>query len=153
MRKKRIEVSKLPLWRYLQHSRVLVVLSAPLIYLCLIPFLLLDLLISIYQVACFPLYGIRKVRRGDYLVFDRARLLYLNGLERLNCLYCSYANGLIVYVAEIVGRTEQHWCPIKHAHQVTTQHSRYSSFLPYGDATASSNRLEEVRSGFRDLNL
>jgi hypothetical protein len=143
--------SKTPLWEYLRHSRLLVALSAPLIYLCLVPFLLLDLLIFVYQVICFPIYGIPKVQRADCFIFDRGKLLYLNALERLNCVYCSYANGLIRYVAEIVGRTEQHWCPIKHAHHVVTKHSRYERFLPYGDAEAYRKQMEEVRRSFRDL--
>jgi len=45
---------------------------------------------------------------------DRSKLHYLNALESLNCV-CCYANGLTAFVAEIAGRTEQHWCPIKHA--------------------------------------
>jgi hypothetical protein len=46
-----------------------------------------------------------------------------------NCRYCSYANGLIAYVAEIAGRTEQHWCPIKHSQGIPIHHSRYDQFF------------------------
>lgn len=73
------------LWKCLLHSRFLVVLTSPLIYACVIPFLLMDIFISIYQAACFPVYGIPCVRRSDYLIFDRAKLQYLNGIEKLNC--------------------------------------------------------------------
>jgi hypothetical protein len=92
-----------------------VVLTAPVIYAVIVPLVLLDLFVTIYQRVCFPVYGIPKVNRGDYLIFDRHHLAYLNALEKLNCAYCSYANGLIAYVREIAGRTEQYWCPIKHA--------------------------------------
>jgi hypothetical protein len=143
---------KTPLWRYVRGARLLAVLSAPIIYLCLIPFLLLDLFLSFYQAVCFPVYGIPKVRRADYLIFDRGGLLYLNVLERFNCTYCSYANGLIAYVTEIVGRTEQHWCPIKHAHRCASQHGRYNHFLPYGNAGAYRERLDDVRDAFEDVN-
>jgi hypothetical protein len=68
-----------PLWQYARHSRVMVALTAPLIYFCVIPFLLLDIAVSIYQGICFPIYGIPIVQRADYLIFDRGRLLYLNG--------------------------------------------------------------------------
>jgi hypothetical protein len=103
---------------YLLNARPLVVLTAPVIYVVIVPLVLLDLFVTIYQRVCFPVYGIPKVNRGDYLIFDRHHLAYLNALEKLNCAYCSYANGLIAYVREIAGRTEQYWCPIKHARRV-----------------------------------
>ena len=100
---------------YLLNARPLVVLTAPVIYAMIVPLVLLDFFVSIYQRVCFPVYGIPNMNRGDYLIFDRHHLAYLNALEKLNCAYCSYANGLIAYVREIAGRTEQYWCPIKHA--------------------------------------
>lgn len=33
-----------------------------------------DLLVTFYQWTCFPVYGIAKVMRGDYIVFDRHHL-------------------------------------------------------------------------------
>jgi hypothetical protein len=138
-------------WRYLWHARPAVALTAPLIYACLIPFLLLDLLISAYQTVCFPIYGIPKVRRRDYMLFDRGRLRYLNRVEQMNCIYCSYANGLIAYVREISARTEQHWCPIKHDQQPQAPHSRYPRFLPYGDEHTYRHDIQGVRHDFSDL--
>jgi len=82
-------------WRHLRNTRLMVILSSPLIYACVLPFLLLDAAVSIYQLVCFPIYGIPKVRRKDYLVFDRGRLAYLNTIEKVGCIYCSYANGLL----------------------------------------------------------
>ena len=139
------------LWRHVRSSRPLVILSVPLIYACLAPFLLLDLFVAIYQFVCFPIYGIPKVRRRDYLIFDRGRLAYLNAIEKVGCVYCSYANGLLVYVVEIVARTEQHFCPIKHAHPLAQPHSRYVHFLPYGDAHAYRARSEEVARSYGDV--
>jgi hypothetical protein len=92
---------------YILAARPLVVITAPVIYSVIVPLVLLDLFITVYQAICFPVYGIPKVRRRDYLVFDRHHLAYLNALEKLNCAYCSYANGLIAYVREIASRTEQ----------------------------------------------
>lgn len=128
-----------------------VTLSCPLLYACLIPFLLLDLFVSVFHAVCFPIYGIPKVRRSDFVVFDRARLRYLNALERLNCIYCSYANGLAAYVAEIAARTEQHWCPIQHRREPRHKHSRYARFMPYGDARRYRENVEQVRNDFSDL--
>jgi hypothetical protein len=120
--------------RYILHARPLVVLTAPVIYALIVPLLLLDLSVMLYQTVCFPAYGIDKVRRSDYLVFDRHHLAYLNALEKLNCAYCSYANGLIAFVREVAARTEQHWCPIKHARRVIAAHAYYAGFIDYGDA-------------------
>jgi len=92
------------------------------------------------------------VHRADYLIFDRSKLRYLNHLERVNCRYCSYANGLIAYVGEIAARTEQHWCPIKHSHEIPSPHSRYDQFLHFGDAAAYREGVERVRCNFDDLN-
>jgi hypothetical protein len=99
---------KAHLLRYVLGARPLIALTAPLIYSLIIPLALLDLFITVYQAACFPVYGIPRVRRKDYLIFDRRYLAYLNALEKLNCAYCSYANGLIGYVREIASRTEQY---------------------------------------------
>ena len=123
-------------WKHLRSTRRLVILSSPLIYACVLPFLLLDAAVAVYQLVCFPIYGIPKVRRKDYLVFDRGRLAYLNTIEKVGCVYCSYANGLLAMITEIAARSEQYFCPIKHAHPLLQTHSRYGKFLPYGDARA-----------------
>ena len=126
---------------YILNARPLVVLTAPVTYSLIVPLVILDISVSIYQAVCFPAYGIEKVRRRDYFTFDRAHLAYLNALERLNCAYCSYANGLIAYVREIAGRTEQYWCPIKHARRMIATHDHYREFVDYGDAEAYRERI------------
>jgi hypothetical protein len=142
---------KKPLWEHLRGTRLPVILSLPLIYGCVVPFFLLDVSVAIYQLICFPIYGIPKAQRRDYMFFDRGRLAYLNAIEKVGCVYCSYANGLLAYIAEIAGRTEQYFCPIKHAADVTPAHSRYANFLPYGDAQAYRARSEEICRDFGDL--
>ena len=111
----------------------------------IVPLVLLDLFVTVYQAVCFPVYGIPKVRRRDYLVFDRHHLAYLNALEKLNCAYCAYANGLIAYVRVIASRTEEYWCPIKHARRLIGAHAYYATFEDYGDAEGYRRRLEELR--------
>jgi len=142
--------AKVALMRYLADARPLVVLTAPFIYALIIPFVLLDLFVSVYQAVCFPVYGIAKVTRGDFFVFDRRHLAYLNGLEKLNCAYCSYGNGLIAYVREIAARTEQYWCPIKHARRRLGTHARYNDFLDFGDAEAYRDQIEPIRNRMRN---
>src|SRR5690348_5270466 len=77
---------------YVLGARPLILLTAPIIYALIVPFMLLDIFVTLYQAVCFPVYGIAKVKRSDYLIYDRAQLGYLNLVEKLNCLYCSYAN-------------------------------------------------------------
>jgi hypothetical protein len=136
---------------YLLRGRFLAYATAPIIYSGIVPFWLLDLFLIVYQGICFPVYGIPKVKRADYFVFDRASLKYLNLLERFNCWFCSYGNGLFAYAAEIAARTEQHWCPIKHAQRLRAPHSRYSHFFDYGDAAQYSKQVETVRNDFVDV--
>ena len=133
------------LFRWLVTDRPQNLITGPLIYGMIVPLVLLDICVSFYQWACFPIYGITKVRRADYLVFDRRHLAYLNIIEKFHCAYCEYGNGLMSYMTEILARTEQYFCPIKHARKILGKHSRYKDFLEYGDATAYGEKLEEFR--------
>jgi hypothetical protein len=139
------------LWAYLRQSELRHVLSAPVIFSVIVPILLLDLVVTAYQRICFPLYKIPRVRRRDYLVFDREHLGYLNMIEKFNCAYCSYANGVIAYVREVAGRTEQYWCPIKHARRIYQAHPYYDGFVDFGDASAYSTELRSLREALREL--
>lgn len=140
---------KTKLLHYVIGARPLVVLTAPVIYALIVPLVLLDIFITIYQAVCFPVYDIPKVARKDYLIFDRRYLAYLNLIEKINCAYCSYANGLIGYVREIASRTEQYWCPIKHARKVIGAHPRYSNFADFGDAQAYKDEVAALAEKVR----
>lgn len=59
----------------------------------IVPLVLLDLWVTLYQRICFPVYGIAQVRRSRHLVFDRRKLAYLNALEAFNCLYAATATA------------------------------------------------------------
>jgi len=139
------------LLNYLKDAQLKHILSAPFIWICIIPVLLVDVTVTLYQWVCFPIYGIPKVQRQDYIVFDRRYLQYLNIIEKINCGYCSYFNGLIGYLQEIGARTEQFWCPIKHARRIKTLHSRYQKFINYGDAEKYRGQIETIRRDFQDL--
>ena len=136
---------------YLKDARPMAIVTAPVIWACLIPAVLMDLMITVYQVICFPVYGIPKVTRGHYIVLDRHNLSYLNFIEKMNCAYCGYFNGVVAYTREIAARTEQHWCPIKHARKVRDIHSRYKYFFDYGDAKRYRKEIETRRREFEDL--
>lgn len=132
---------------YIREANVFSVLTAPIIYSLILPLLLLDLWVTVYQRVCFPVYGIAQVPRRRYFAIDRHKLAYLNGIEKVNCTFCSYANGLIAYVREVASRTEQYWCPIKHARAIPAPHSRYHQFADYGDARRYRNELPTLRRG------
>ncbi len=131
--------------RWLVSYRPQNLITGPIIYSMIIPLLILDLFVSFYQATCFPIYRVAKVRRGDYLVFDRQQLEYLNFIEKFHCTYCAYGAGLIAYVGEIVARTEQYFCPIKHARKILGTQARYARFQEYGEAENYEARLEEFR--------
>ena len=136
--------------KYIGGARPLIVLTAPVIYAVIIPFVLLDLFVTLYQAVCFPVYGLTKVRRQDHIVFDRHRLRYLNAVEKLNCVYCAYGNGLLSYATEIAALTESYWCPIKHARRMHYVHRHYHDFAEFGDAVAYKDRVDRWASHRRD---
>jgi hypothetical protein len=135
--------------RYLIDANPLTILTAPVIYSLIVPIALLDLFVMAYQAICFPVYRIPKVRRGDYLVFDRHHLAYLNVIEKINCAYCSYANGAIAFMREVASRTEVYWCPIKHARRVLGPHSHYQGFADFGDAEGFRAKLAQMKDGVK----
>jgi hypothetical protein len=133
------------IWWYFRTTRFRYVLAAPAIYGMAIPLLLLDVSATVYQYVCSVVYGIPRVRRSDYLVIDRHRLPYLNPVEKIHCLYCSYANQLVEYAREINARSEQFFCPIKHARRTMDPHRRTARFFEYGDARAYHQNLGTIR--------
>jgi hypothetical protein len=144
-----LKVAVLP---WLLNSTIRSVLSIPFIYSMVIPLAFLDITVTIYQHICFRLYNIARVDRSRYVVIDRHQLAYLNGIEKFNCMYCGYGNGVIAYTREIVARTEQYWCPIKHARKVLGTHARYNKFPAYGDAEAYKTERIKLRESLRDTN-
>ena len=136
---------KIGFFRWLVTNRPQNLITGPIIYAMIVPLVMLDAFVSFYQMACFPIYGIAKVKRANYIVLDRQHLAYLNWIEKFHCTYCAYGSGLIAYMNEIIARTEQYFCPIKHARKILGTHAHYAKFLDYGDATDYEARLEEYR--------
>ena len=143
---------KTGLWGYVLRAPLPYILSAPLIYALIVPLVLLDAAITLMQQVCFRIWGVPLVSRGAYLVIDRHHLAYLNPIQKLNCVYCGYANGLMGYCREVTARTEQYWCPIKHARRTLDAHHRAGRFLDYGDAEAWRSELHTVRRNWPETN-
>ncbi len=143
-------VFKKDLYHFFRESNLFNILTAPVIYSLIVPLLLLDVFLFIYQRVCFPFYKVEKVARSDYLIIDRHHLEYLNIIEKVNCIYCGYGNGLLSYALEIASRTEEYWCPIKHAAKVKDPHWRYHCFSEYGDAEGYKDRIAQFRERVND---
>lgn len=109
-------------------------MSIPFIWGVLPAAVIMHVAVFIYQAICFRLYTIERVRLRDYICFDREKLSYLTTIDKLNCAYCSYVNGLFGYMSEIGHRTEYYWCGVKHQNQPANPAFAYQSkFADYGD--------------------
>ncbi len=133
------------LLQYFKEMPFLHLISSPVIYFMVIPAIFMDITLFFYQQIIFRIYKIPFVKRSDYIVFDRHYLAYLNPIEKFNCLYCSYFNGLMQYAAEIAGKTELYFCPIKHAKKVAQTHHYYQQFLNFGDEKDFQQKWQERR--------
>lgn len=131
--------------RYFNEAKIRHIVTSPIIYSVIIPLVLLDIMVTLYQQVCFRAYGIPLVERSKYLTIDRQHLAYLNVIEKFNCMYCGYGNGLMSYVREVIARTEQYWCPIKHATKILDGHRLTENYVDYGDAQAYRDKLEALR--------
>jgi hypothetical protein len=140
-------------FQFLTESPLMSYVVAPVIYSMIIPAVLLDLFVSFYQMICFPVYGMPQVSRKNYISLDRHKLKYLNWIERINCDYCGYVNGVIAYARESASRTEQYFCPIRHALNTKGLHARHGRFLPYGEATDLQKKLVQLRNEVRETKV
>lgn len=117
-------------FRFLKHIIVI-----PLISTVIIPLVIMDIWMEMYHRICFPLCGIPYVKRRNYIkIIDRAKLQYLNWMQKIYCMYCGYGNGVIRYWAQIAGETEHYWCGIQHkkeSHFIAPEHQK--NFSKYGD--------------------
>ena len=127
--------------QYIRHC-----LSIPFIYAVLVPAVLMDIFVSLYNQVAFPLYGVLVVDRSEYVVFDRRNLRYLGPVQRMNCWYCSYLNGLFAYFVEVGARTELYWCPIKSISRPVAPHRLYDRFAENGDTKAWKEKNHGIES-------
>jgi hypothetical protein len=141
---------RIPAWKYVVPTNVRHFLSLPFIYMMIFPALILDLFLTIYNLTALPLYHIPRVKRREYIVYDRQFLSYLNVIQKVNCLYCTYVNGLFAYASELGARTERYWCPIKAAHKPLVHHGWYGDFADYGNPEEWAKKFNDCQV-FQDL--
>ena len=111
-------------------STINAIISMPFIYTPVVPVIVLDLFVMLYESVCFPLYGLERVKRSDFTMIDRNLMTYMSPIQKLNCYYCSYVNNALSYMREVVARTEVYWCPLKEAKQRQKAHHYYEAFAP-----------------------
>jgi hypothetical protein len=124
---------------------VRVLVSAPFIYGMIVPLVFAHGCALAYEAICFPLYGLPKVERRRLIRDFRGQLPYLSWLDRLNCHYCGYANGVIAYLRELALRTEQAWCPIRNKLPKGDRDLPHrKSFAAYGKEAALTDHLKKT---------
>ncbi len=133
------------LWQWFTETPLLHLLSSPVVYMMVFPAMLLDVMLFIYTNVVSRVFKFDFLPRNAYVVFDRQYLGYLNSMEKLNCMYCSYFNGLMAYASAVAGRTELFFCPIKHAKKIAYKHEYYDAFLGYGDEEKYQKKLKKLR--------
>jgi hypothetical protein len=122
----------------------------PFIYGMIIPTVMLDVFLTLYQWIGFSLYRIPRVKRSEFIVYERRFLDYLNLVQKINCLYCSYVNGVFAYAVEIGARIERYWCPIKSAHKPKFSHGWYKDFVDYGNPEDWNEKISDREKVFLD---
>lgn len=145
--KKRNRFYKKSVWDSIFSARVREVLSMPFIYMMIVPAIILDIFLFVYQNTALRLYKVPLVKRSEYIIFERRHLDYLNWIQKINCLYCSYVNGLFSYAVEVAGRTEKYWCPIKYASRKKWWHDWEEYFADYGDP----EKFKEVFTSLKEF--
>lgn len=113
------EFKKTPRWKRF--------LSMPIIFSLLIPLVILDLWTEIYHHICFRLYGIKLIKRKEYIGIDRGKLEGLSFSGKIGCTYCGYANGLAAYLVAIAAETEAYWCAIVHQNKKIVAHQPHQN--------------------------
>lgn len=143
-----------PLWKEFLwgNMNLRYIISMPFIYGMIIPAIILDIFLFIYQQGAFRLYGIPLVKRSEYIIYDRRFLNYLNFIEKFHCLYCSYVNGLFSYAVEVAWRTEKYWCPIKNSMKIKWGHNWQKYFADYWDAQVYREVLNKNREYYKEEN-
>ncbi len=133
----------------IKHRALRHVLTAPFIFGAVIPIIIMDIYIEVYHRICFPFYRIPYVKRKHYIKVDRHKLSYLRVGQKINCVYCGYANGVINYWRAIVGETEKYFCSIKHQQDdkfIPPEH--HQDFLEYTDKESFEREFASKRTPF-----
>ncbi len=118
-------------------------ISIPFIWGMFIFFVIFDIALEIYHQICFRLYKLPLVDRSNYIKIDRHKLNYLSFMDKIRCMYCGYANGVLAYAVKITGDTEKYWCAIKHERDDNfAEPAHQKDFVEFGDEAEFVNRFQ-----------
>jgi len=117
----------------IKRSRPINLVTGPIIYSMIFPLVILDAFVSFYQWSCFPIYGIPKLSRKDFIIFDRQELKYLDWISKFHCTYCAYGVGIVAFVGAVIGATESYFCPIKHKTKKIHAAQKYGQYIPFDE--------------------
>ena len=115
----------------IKRSRPINLITGPIIYGMIFPIIFLDFCISLYQWSCFPIYGMQKLSRNDFIIFDRQELRYLDWISKFHCTYCAYGVGVITFASQVINVTEAYFCPIKHHSKTVDKNNKKFKFLEF----------------------
>ena len=119
------------------------ILSIPFIWGMLIFFIIFDIGLEIYHQIGFRIFQLPLIDRKKYIKIDRHKLTYLSFPDKLRCMYCGYANGVLAYAVKITGDTEEYWCAIKHEKDNDfVEPSHQKDFVEFGDEAEFVNRFK-----------
>ena len=99
------------------------------IYSLIIPIVILDFSVSLYQLIYFTAMEIPKISKKQFVVMERWDLSKLTFLQKINCVYCEYTNGILAYAKAVGNQTEIYSCAIKHRHALK-HHKHEKDFYP-----------------------
>jgi len=105
-------------------------IGTSMIWSAIIPIIIVDIYATIYQEIYFTIQGIPKIKRSNYLNFDRWNLSKLSIGQKISCIYCGYANGIVAWFKALVNQTETYSCAVKHQYEMPGQ-DHQSSFAEY----------------------
>lgn len=117
-------------------------LNKPFLWSLILPLLIIDIFAIFYNQTGFRICGIPRVKRSNYVRIDRHKLRYLTPYQKLQCVYCGYANGVLMFCSELGVRLERYWCGIQHERVegfIAPPH--HAEFLEFGDERAFQSRF------------
>lgn len=119
------------------------ILSILFIWGMLIFFMIFDIVLEIYLQICFRIFKLQIVDRSKYIKIDRHKLDYLSVPDKMRCMYCGYANGLLADAVKITADTEKYWCAVKHEKDENFEEPAHQKdFVEFGNEVEFTSRFK-----------
>jgi hypothetical protein len=76
-----------------------------------LPFIIVHHVLYLYVFSNFILFhlaGVPKLKFCNYIIIDRYRITQLPWFDRINCVYCGYANGIAMFWDAKLDQIDEH---------------------------------------------